>query len=258
MHRPQPASAGPIPRTIWALWLQGWDEAPEIARACRATWEALNPTWSFEPLTSQSLNRLLDEATLAAITGRDLPPEALSDIVRIELLKRYGGVWADATTYCLLPLDTWLPAAATSGFFAFAQPGPDRMISTWFLAAARGNALVERWAARTRAYWAGRAERDHYFWFHYLFAACYESDAAFRADWDATPRILAKGPCYYEPYPVKLWGPASEGDQQLVEQPPTPLVKLTHKLPPGAYPDDSALRYLCRRALARAPLLRPL
>jgi hypothetical protein len=257
MRRPRSAGGGrPIPRTIWALWLQGWDEAPEIVQACRRTWESLNPSWSFQPLTLSSLPALLGADALRFVdSARELPPEALSDVVRIALLERYGGVWADSTTYCLRPLDDWLPAAMPSGFFAFAKPGPDRMISSWFLAAAPGNALVERWAARTRAYWSGRAERGHYFWFHHLFAACYASDAAFRAVWDATPEILAGGACVYEPYLENLWGPASERDRRLVERPFTPLVKLTRRLPPGEYPPQSALRYLCERALAPATQL---
>ena len=246
-----PVGKGTIPRTIWVLWLQGWDEAPEIVKACRATWEALNPGWSVRPLTASTLSTVLDETALRAPGGRELPPEAFSDIVRIELLRRYGGVWADSTTYCLRPLDAWLPAATTSGFFAFAKPGPDRMISSWFLAAAPGNALVESWATRTRAYWTGREERDHYFWFHHLFAACYDSDPAFRAVWDRTPEILAAGPCVYEPYHERLWGPASERDRLLVDRPPTPLVKLTRRLPEGEYPDGSAIRYLCERARTR-------
>jgi len=126
------------------------------------------------------------------------------------------------------------------------------MISSWFLAAAPGNALVERWAARTRAYWDGRLERDHYFWCHNLFAACYESDAAFQAVWDATPEILARNPHIYTPHPEKLLGPASERERDLVDRPFTPLVKLSHRLPPGAYPDGSVIRYLCERAFARA------
>jgi hypothetical protein len=125
------------------------------------------------------------------------------------------------------------------------------MISSWFLASAPGNALVESWAARTRDYWTGREERDRYFWFHHLFAECYESDPAFRAVWDATPEILAAGPCVYEPYDERLWGPASERDRLIVDQAPAPLVKLTRRLPEGPYPDGSAIRYLCERARAR-------
>ncbi|MGH6952032.1 MAG: capsular polysaccharide synthesis protein, partial [Vitreimonas sp.] len=27
-----------LPRIVWTLWLQGWDAAPETARACLASW----------------------------------------------------------------------------------------------------------------------------------------------------------------------------------------------------------------------------
>lgn len=38
-------------------------------------------------------------------------------------MRNYGGVWVDATMFCVLPLDLWLPQAlGTSGFFSFAAP----------------------------------------------------------------------------------------------------------------------------------------
>lgn len=48
-----------------------------------------------------------------------IPPAAESDILRLYLLKKYGGVWVDATNLCRRPLDAWLPSAACEGFFAF-------------------------------------------------------------------------------------------------------------------------------------------
>ncbi|HEV2739199.1 MAG TPA: capsular polysaccharide synthesis protein [Candidatus Elarobacter sp.] len=250
MHRPG-SDECTIPRTIWSLWLQGWDHAPDIVTACRRTWEALNPAWSFQPLTRASLSAVLDERTMRFVTETPaLPPEALSDVVRIALLERHGGVWADGTSYCLKPLDAWLPGAtAATGFFAFAKPGPDRMISSWFLAAAPGNVLVKRWAERTRAYWTGRSARDEYFWFHYLFGAGYDGDAEWRTVWDATPEILACGAHRYEPYDAKLWAPVTHADRQFVDEPTTPVLKLSHKISPGTYPERSVIRYLCDRAL---------
>ena len=241
----------PIPRTIWSLWLQGWGEAPDVVKACRRTWEGLNPSWSFQPLNRTSLSDVLPERTMRIIEETpSLPPEALSDIVRIALLERYGGVWVDGTTYCLRPLDTWLDGATAAGFFAFAKPGPDRMVSSWFLAATPGNVLVQQWAKRTRRYWAGRQERDHYFWFHHLFGAGYEGDAQWRAVWNATPEISAHGPHRYEPFGEKLWAPVTLVDRQVVDEPRTPLLKLTHKVPPGPYPENSVIRYFCDRALS--------
>src|SRR5690554_5540207 len=34
-----------IPRTIWMLWQQGWDKAPDLAQACAKSWREQNPGW---------------------------------------------------------------------------------------------------------------------------------------------------------------------------------------------------------------------
>jgi len=232
------------------LWFQGWDQAPPIVRACRATWEARNPGWTVRALSAVDLHRYVPLDVLApCIGGKHIEPEALSDIFRIALLERHGGVWVDSTLYCLQPLDEWLPAVTGSGFFAFARPKPDRMVASWFLAGARGNPIVQAWYRQVLDYWQHRSHRHHYFWFHYLFAQCHDSDPLFREQWRRTPERLAEGPHYYVPY-TGLDAPLSARDYQLLEGGATPLLKLTHKLPQAHYPDDSILGHLINRALA--------
>jgi len=241
--------SGGLPRIIWILWLQGWDQAPNIVQACLKTWEAHNPGWTIHALTAANLHDYVDTTALSpCIGGKDVPAEALSDLIRITLLARYGGVWVDSTVYCLRPLDTWLPELLGSGFFAFAKPGPDRMLSSWFLAASKGNYLVQEWLRRAVEYWAHRRERDHYFWFHYLFAEGYNSDARFRADWELTPEISANEPHHYAPY-KKLSAPVSVRDLLLMESATTPVLKLTHKLPEAHYESSSVLRVRFKRAV---------
>ncbi len=60
------------------------------------------------------------------------------------MLAKHGGVWADATLLCSKPLDDWLPEYYTTGFFAFRNPGKDRMLSNWFMASDPGNKLSEQ------------------------------------------------------------------------------------------------------------------
>jgi len=231
------------------LWLQGWGEAPEIVAACRRTWERHNPGWTVVPLTRESAYRLLDGSELlSAVETRTLPPEALSDVIRIGLLQKYGGVWADATTYCLQPLNDWLPAHLASGFFAFSNPGPDRMLSTWFLAAAIGSQITTEWAAATADYWRARSERHHYFWFHILFAECYARNKDCRQVWDQTQKISSEGPRYFFPQEEELLRLVASADRELVEGGAVPLVKLRHAVPADHAPENSVLRYLCARA----------
>lgn len=142
----------PFPKKLFMVWLQGWDRAPEVVTHCRRSWEHHNPTWEIHFLDNTNLSDYVDLDDFSHLHDI-LPPNGFSDIVRIYLLKRHGGVWSDATCFCCRPLDEWLYVYLDSGFFAFDRPAEDRMISSWFLAATPGNRLVETYCRATRNYW---------------------------------------------------------------------------------------------------------
>ncbi|WP_154664801.1 capsular polysaccharide synthesis protein [Allorhizobium undicola] len=232
-------SSSSCPKVIWMLWLQGWDKAPEIARLSRRSWEISNPGWRVEALTLETAGRFIPQELLAEYTATSKPPEALANLIRTELLYRYGGVWADATTLCARPLDDWLPTAIATGFFAFHQPGPDRMLSNWFLAASKGSRIIADWREEGRAYWEGRSERDIYFWHHRCFAWAYEKHAEFRKLWDSTPKIPAANPFHFGPNSAALLAPPGREIEALLKSPPVPVFKLTHKF--TNRPDEHSL-----------------
>jgi hypothetical protein len=241
------------PKIIWSLWLQGWNEAPEIVRACTASWTRLNPGWVVRRLTRKHVNSLFPPTSLFAHLADDLPPEALSDIVRLELLTRFGGVWVDATTYCLVPLDGWLAPAMPQGFFAFDRPAQDRMLSSWFLAAQPASPVVVFWRALTERYWATRSERGAYFWLHYLFAHAYQLDPVVRRIWDETPKRSAASALILVPYLETLYAPPTEPARHIIETGSTPLLKLTHKLDSVENKRETLYRWLCDRELKFGP-----
>lgn len=233
-----------LPKIIWILWLQGWDVAPPVAHASLASWRGRNPDWHVNALDLQALSQFIPASDLERIIGTDKEPEAASDQIRIELLHRYGGVWADATTICARSLDDWLHDAMASGFFAFSRPGPDRMLSSWFLAAEKGSYVVEVWRAAVIRYWFGRLVRDDYFWFHKLFATAYEDDDAFRVLWDAVPEFPASNPFHFGPNSSALLAPPTSYYNQTLSNPPTPVFKLTHKFS-APYGPNSLMNVLC-------------
>ena len=250
--------SGMLPKIIWWLWFQGSAEAPELVRACGASWRRHNPDWTIRYLSRDTLIRYLDPSPdLKSIFDKNLPLQALSNVLRIELLSRFGGVWADATTYCLRPLNDWVDHATRTGFFAFARPAPDRMLSNWFIAAEPGSYIVDVWRKKTSTYWSNRQERHHYFWHHYLFADAYETDERFKAIWDATPKMPAGRPCYFIPYEQRLFKPFNERDRVIVETAWVPLLKLTHKLPSGRDDRGTTFRWLCDRMKPWEHLIEP-
>lgn len=145
-----------IPRKLWLYWHQGWDAAPDVVRRCAATWRERNPTWRIHMLDAGSV---AEKVEIPRVVERLQPPlVARSDVIRVHLLRKYGGVWADATVWCARPLDEWVDSVTEgSGFFAYDKPGPrrpvrtwPRPISTWFLAAGEGSRIIVLWCSGVR------------------------------------------------------------------------------------------------------------
>jgi len=238
-------------RILWCFWLQGWHNAPDLVKACAATWRRHNPDWTIHYLSSENMGAFFDpDGEFQKLFEKDVPIEALSDVLRIELLSRFGGVWVDSTLYCLRPLDEWIHEVASSGFFAFDRPGQDRMLSSWFLAAEEDSYLVEVWRRDALAYWKNRDERDHYFWFHRLFEAAYASDRRFREIWDVVPKVSAKDPHYFLPYEKHLFRSVNDFDRLTVEAARVPVLKLSHKVPHVNGVNGTVYRWLCDRIMS--------
>ncbi len=219
----------PLPRIVWALWFQGEENAPEIVRCCLASWRRLNPGWQVVVLDRSTLARYADVG-LPQATFESLGVQMQANLVRLALLLRHGGVWADATTLCVRPLDEVIhELVAPSGFFAFTNASRERLLSNWFLAALPQHPIVAGLRTRLIGYFSAHppSPRDHrwqrllhklarelfkvhpaatrlwlsrpvialtgrypYFLFHYTFADLLARDKPFRALWSRTPRLF--------------------------------------------------------------------
>jgi hypothetical protein len=186
---PAAADCAALPRRLWIYWEQGWDQAPELVRLCRRSWEQRHPDWEIFCLDSETAAELVPREAWQPRAG--MRPNHKANLLRLHLLARQGGVWADSTTFCAAPLEAWLPPLIENGFFAFARPGPDRLLSTWLLAATPGHELVAKWLAACLRYWRLTERADFYFWLPYLFADLCRRDPRARAMWAAVPRISA-------------------------------------------------------------------
>ena len=129
-------------RTIGIRRTQGFAAAPALVQACLKSWRRFNPGWRVVALDRHSLPEYYDIAEVIDPARRDLDVIKISNLTRLCLLRRHGGQWADATVFCLRPLDDWLDAAYDGGFFAFRNPAKDRMPATWLIASEPDNPLL--------------------------------------------------------------------------------------------------------------------
>lgn len=83
-----------------------------------------------------------------------------SDLFKLKFLIKYGGVWVDATSYPLIPLDDWLLNKMQARYFFFYKPGRDRLISTWFMAAEKNNTTFIKFYQALLDYWTQNTFRN--------------------------------------------------------------------------------------------------
>jgi hypothetical protein len=134
-------------QTIWFFWDSDILNAPDIVKISYHNWKRMNPEYEVvllnnkncEQKTGLNLQNCFENATAQIGTA------GKTDFLRLYLLYHYGGVWVDATTFCLKPLSKWLKINEESPFFCFKQPleCPDRQLVSWFLSAKPKNLLTK-------------------------------------------------------------------------------------------------------------------
>ncbi|MEU4425133.1 capsular polysaccharide synthesis protein [Actinoplanes sp. NPDC024001] len=208
--------AAPITSTfdqpIFIYWAQGFASAPPVVQACLAALKAGN--LGVHELSDANISAYVDVPEDVRLRlGGDRA--RFSDLLRLMLLEKFGGVWVEASCYVTEPLRPHIDAAlAQGGTFAFNYTGP--FISNWFLAARPDSYVVHLWRAAALLWWELRGELIDDFLHHHLFEMLHHLDDRFRAEWDAGKRLNAKPPhalqaVMFEPYDPDMFQTIREG-----------------------------------------------
>ena len=204
-------------KTIYSLWFQGYENAPDLVKVCLDRWCKLNPTYTFKLLEKSDVDSLLANLPFETV---DITQQSLSDVVRLALLHKTGGVWVDATVFPVRPLSEWLEETVIdSEFFSYRreiqlEPPKNRPISAWFLYAAENSVIIDKLWKETLRYWSfehyqmsdsdkNKYQEDPigfmglsqeipnkpypYHWFQHVFAYLLKNDPSFRKIWCSCP-----------------------------------------------------------------------
>lgn len=140
-------------KILWMYWEQGIENLHKYHQGaynkmCFDGWKKLNPDWDIRILNKTTALNYVPELAKFNHLSRAMR----SDLLRIKLLERYGGVWADASTLPMKPLTGWVENcdAKTGIFFYRYFPSTfSRLynpfvsyISSWFIVAKRPNHYV--------------------------------------------------------------------------------------------------------------------
>jgi len=211
-------------KDIYILWFQGFDNAPIVVKKCLASWKHHNPDWNIIELDDTNLSKYIDISMY-----RHINLTALSDIVRIFLLNKFGGLWVDATTFCNIPLNNWLEEYITEGFFTFNWVTKHiyHTIATWFIYSEKNGYLINNWEKAVINYYTINRNPTEYFWVHRLFGECYIKDIDFRLLYDKTTKIGAWETAYV--FQGKMNNYISTLDKILIDSHKIKIYKLTYK-----------------------------
>ncbi len=169
---------------VWFCWLQGIDNAPEIVKVCLESQKRWLKEKTFVIITAEnyreyiSLPQFIEEK----YAKRIIPNALFSDLIRVELLIKYGGTWIDSTVMItgrnypkeILDCQLFMPQYID-------RNGVKHGISNWMITANKGNHLLVLIKEMLLEYWRRYDCVIDYYIFHLFFrliAGKYPEEAA--------------------------------------------------------------------------------
>ena len=94
-------------KKIWSYWESSGNASDDsLVEICQASWKEHCPDWTIRLLTKDTVFDWVSKEEMP-LNYNDLTPTFQSDFIRLYLLIKYGGLWADATYNFLTGLQ-WL------------------------------------------------------------------------------------------------------------------------------------------------------
>ena len=212
---------------IWICWFQGLDEAPIIVKKCVESVKKNNLDKEIVVITSDNLHdyvefpKYIEEKWKRGIITHTY----MTDLLRLELLIRYGGTWIDATVFCS---SSNIPSYFFDSdlfFYQLLKPGRDgngTYFSSWFMSAKTNNKILMATQSLCYAYWKENNIMWDYFLLHDFLSIVLDY---YPDDWkkiiprdNAAPHMLLLR--LFDKYNEDVWKAISEQ---------TPFHKLTYK-----------------------------
>lgn len=161
-------------RKIWMCWFQGLETSPEIVQKCISSIKKNIKDREVILLDIESYKNYikLPRYIEKKIDKGIISGAHLSDLIRLELLDKYGGTWIDATVFCSSSNIPKYMLDSDLFMFQCLKPGSDgqaTIISNWFITAKANHKLIFMVKELLYEYWKSNDELVDYFIFHDFF-----------------------------------------------------------------------------------------
>jgi len=214
---------------VWICWFQGIENAPTLVKKCYISVKSNLPNKEVILITSENMgsyvhfpNFIVDKWKKGVISHTHM-----TDLLRLELLIKYGGMWLDSTVLCS-NYENEIPAYFFDSelfFYQSLKPGRDgksTYFSSWLISAKSNNKILMATRALCYEYWKENNIMYDYFLLHDLMSMVLDK---YEDEWkrivprdNATPHILLLS--LFDQYDERIWNSIKEQ---------TPFHKLSYK-----------------------------
>lgn len=183
-----------ISNYVWVCWWQGEEHMSPIVRKCYQNIKKFNTNKIVVLITEKNLDTYVNfpEYILKKYHNGSITPTHLSDLLRTELLRKYGGVWMDITllTWTSIP-DRFYDFPIYTGRFVYNKAdyniSKNRWTSFFLVARYPENILFRYLSDFWKIYWKYNNELIEYFLIDYAFDLGYCSIPAIKKELDMVP-----------------------------------------------------------------------
>lgn len=212
---------------VWICWFQGMENAPALVQKCYQSMQDNLKGKEIIVITAENMGEYVQfpDFIMKKWKSGQITHTHMTDLLRMELLIRYGGMWIDSTVYCSGGNIPEFMSDSELFFYQCLKPGRDghsTYLSSWMISAKTNNKVLMATRYLCYEYWKEHKELMDYYLFHDLFSIVLEY---YPEEWkkvvptdNATPHILLLR--LFEQYDERIW-------QAIKAQ--TPFHKMTYK-----------------------------
>lgn len=179
---------------IWQCWLQGIEQAPNLVKMCLQSVEKYKKSnQKIVIITNDNYSDFikLPPTIIAKWKQGIIHPAHFADILRVNLLTKYGGYWIDATCLLTAPIAEWIDSTS---FFMYNSFGEFdyTLIQNCFIHAKANDYLIRTWCIMINHFWEKEAKHLHYFQHHLMFKAVISMDSKAKEKYQKMPVVSEK------------------------------------------------------------------
>ncbi len=133
-------SSNVVPKIIWTYW-DDKNNIPELVKICQSTWKKNAPNYKIYTINKNTATKWVNMPK----NWENLPPYRQSDIIRLLLIEKYGGIWLDASIILLKNFDTFINHNELTLFLAPGSTYENPVYENWFISSPPQNYLIKKW-----------------------------------------------------------------------------------------------------------------